>query len=112
MNLTESQIDILKRQGCSAEDWSSVDIADGADLKYISNVNFSGNVSIGKLEKSFTMPGGILRHSAIRNVTLHNTTIGDNCLIENIHNYIANYCIGENCIIQNTLWHYTATAPD
>ena len=40
-------------------------------------------------------------HSGIRNATLHNVSVGDNCLIENINNYIANYTIGEHTIIDN-----------
>lgn len=47
------------------------------------------------------MPGGINKHAGIRRATLHNVTIGDNCLIENVHSYIANYTIGDNTIIEN-----------
>ncbi|MDY4528806.1 MAG: DUF4954 family protein, partial [Parabacteroides sp.] len=34
-------------------------------------------------------------------VTLHNVSVGDNCCIENISNYIANYDIGHDCFIEN-----------
>ena len=39
--------------------------------------------------------------SGIIRATLHNCSIGDNVLIENISNHIANYNIGHDCIIQN-----------
>ena len=37
----------------------------------------------------------------MRHVTLHNVTVGDNCCIENIQNYIANYEIGHDTFIEN-----------
>ena len=49
----------------------------------------------------FILPGGIKKHSGLRHVTLHNVTVGDNCCIENIQNYIANYEIGNNTFIEN-----------
>ena len=39
--------------------------------------------------------------STMRHVTLHNVTVGDNCCIENIQNYIANYEIGHDTFIEN-----------
>ena len=33
---------------------------------------------------------------------LHNVTVGDDCYIDRIHNYIANYEIGDNVFIENT----------
>ena len=47
------------------------------------------------------LPGGIRKHSGLRHVTLHNVTVGDNCCIENIQNYIANYEIGHDTFIEN-----------
>ena len=41
------------------------------------------------------LPGGIRKHSGLRNATLHNVTVGDDTLIENVSNYIANYDIIE-----------------
>ena len=34
-------------------------------------------------------------------MTLHNVTVGDNCCIENVKNYIANYEIGAYTFIEN-----------
>jgi hypothetical protein len=47
------------------------------------------------------MPGGIRKHSGIFHATLHNVSIGNDCCIENIKNYIANYDIEEDCFIEN-----------
>ncbi|MCR5181078.1 MAG: DUF4954 family protein [Bacteroidaceae bacterium] len=100
-NLTAEEISKLQEQGCSAEDWSTVFITDEASLKYIRGTRFSGEVQLGLFQKSFEMAGGIHKHSGIFHATLHNVTIGDDCCIENIKNYIANYDIENDCFIEN-----------
>lgn len=99
--LTNEEISILEDNGCMAEDWTSINVA--ADFKptYIKNVNFYGDVFLGVFEKNIEVSNGFIRHSGIRNATLRNVSIGDNCLIENIGNYINNYVIGEECCICN-----------
>lgn len=99
--LTEKEIAFLENKGCSSVNWSGVLIEDAESLNNICNVNFSGEVRIGRLEGAFELPGGLKKHSGIRNATLHNVTVGDNCLIENISNYIANYDIGAGTYIEN-----------
>lgn len=99
--LTAKEIERLQAQGCSAEDWGRVMVSDGASLKYIRGVRFSGDIRLGRFERSFEMPGGIHKHTGLYNATLHNVTIGDNCCIENIKNYIANYDIANDCFIEN-----------
>jgi hypothetical protein len=44
---------------------------------------------------------GFVKHSGINDATLRNVTVGDNCLIEKIGNYINNYTIGNDCYISN-----------
>ena len=99
--LTKTEIALLEAQACSAEDWSRVLITDEQSLKYIRHTRFSGDVRIGAFHKSFDMPGGIHKHTGIFHATLHNVTIGDDCCIENIKNYIANYDIANDCFIEN-----------
>ena len=99
--LTKTEIALLEAQACSAEDWSRVLITDEQSLRYIRHTRFSGDVRIGAFHKSFDMPGGIHKHTGIFHATLHNVTIGDDCCIENIKNYIANYDIANDCFIEN-----------
>lgn len=100
-NLRALEITQLSQQGCTASDWHTVLVADGIDLQYVRHTRFSGNIRLGLFEKSFTMPGGIQKHSGITMATLHNVTVGNNCCIENIKNYIANYNIGDDTFIEN-----------
>lgn len=99
--LTNEEISILEDNGCMAEDWTSINVAADFKSTYIKNVNFYGDVFLGVFEKNIEVSNGFIRHSGIRNATLRNVSIGDNCLIENIGNYINNYAIGEECCICN-----------
>ena len=98
-SLTDAQIRQLISAGCRSQDWSRVKIRGG--VENITDTEFSGDVTIGSLEGSFTLPGGVVRASGIHHARLHNVSIGDGCLIDNISNYIANYDIGAHCLIEN-----------
>ena len=100
-NLTQEEITRLQVQGCSSTDWQRVKVASGFKTDYIQNVRFSGDIELGIFDYEFILEGGLPRHAGLFNVTLHNCRVGNNVLIENIPNYIANYRIGENCFIQN-----------
>jgi hypothetical protein len=104
--LFPQEVERLTAQGCCSEDWDLVQISDqaassGDSFSFIYNVSFSGEVKFGIFEKTFKLPGGVLKHSGMKGVTLHNVTVGDNCYIENVSNYIANYEIGCDTIIEN-----------
>lgn len=99
-NLTREEIDRLIAAGCEAEDWGTVlTSADWVD--HIRRVHFSGTVRFGKFERYFELPGGLKKHAGLSEATLHNVTVGDDCLIENISNYIANYEIGHDTVLEN-----------
>lgn len=99
--ISPQQICQLEAQHCTAEDWSTIFVHPDLNLKYVREVRFSGICRLGKFEKSFLMPGGMRKHSGIFHATLHNVNVGNDCCIENIKNYIANYDIEEDCFIEN-----------
>ncbi len=99
--LTQEEIRQLERQSCSAIDWHDISVAEDFNPAYISHTRFSGKVHLGVFDGEFTLAGGMKKHSGIYHSTLHNVTVGDNCCIENIKNYIANYNIGNNVFIEN-----------
>ncbi|MBO5380485.1 MAG: DUF4954 family protein [Bacteroides sp.] len=100
-HLSSDEISRLQAQECLAEDWQNVWVSPDFTTEYVHQTRFSGEVKLGVFQDEFELPGGIKKHSRLRSVTLHNVTIGDNCLVENIQNYIANYNIGDNCFIEN-----------
>ncbi len=101
IKLTAAQIAALEAQSCRCEDWNNVEVSPDFNPKYVRNVNFSGYIRLGTFDKRFTLAGGISKHSGVYHATLHNVVVGDNCMIEHIHNYIANYVIGEGTYIEN-----------
>lgn len=100
-NLRPDEIATLRSQACRADDWDQVWVPEVFDIQYVNHVRFSGIVKLGAFQEEFILPGGLVKHSGLRHVTLHNCTLGDNVLIENVQNYIANYQIGDHSFIQN-----------
>ena len=99
--LTDAEIAALKDHANSADDWAQVWVKEDFVPKYILNTHFSGWVRLGLFEKTFDLPGGISKHSGLYYTYLHNVEVGDNCCIEHVNNYIANYTIGEETFISN-----------
>ena len=99
--LTAEEISVLREHANSADDWSQVWVKEGFVPRYILNTHFSGRVRLGLFEKTFDLPGGISKHSGLYYTYLHNVEVGDNCCIEHVNNYIANYTIGEESFISN-----------
>lgn len=99
--LLDAEVVSLTSQGCTADDWNNISVRHNFKTTNIHQVNFSGEIKLGILEGKFQLAGGYSKHSALRNANIHNCIIGDNVLIENVQNYIANYKIGDNTFIQN-----------
>ena len=99
--LTEKEIASLESRGCKAEDWDLVTVAEDFVDDYIRNVSFYGKIQLGVFKKEIEVSKGFFKHSGIKSTTLRNVTAGDNCLIENIGNFINNYTIGDECYISN-----------
>ena len=101
-NLTSSEIAALEQAGCRARDWSAVlTSAKTLDASRFQCVNFLGATRLGTFDKDITLPGDVVKPSGIRFASLNNVTVGDNCLIESVSNYISNYEIGEETLIEN-----------
>ena len=99
--LNEQEILQLKAQSCMADDWTNIEVAIGFKADNVHHTRFSGKVRLGVFEHEFTLAGGMKKHSGLYHATLHNVTVGNNCCIENVKNYIANYEIGDYGFIEN-----------
>ncbi len=99
--LTQEEIDILERNNCWAENWESVKVADDFSPYGFHRVMFYGDIRLGVFDLQVEVTKGFTKHAGINDATLRNVTIGDNCLIEKIGNFINNYTIGDNCYISN-----------
>ena len=99
--LTPEEIQVLISNHCTACDWDNILVTESFTPFHIRYARFSGEIRLGSFEKEFELPGGMIKHSGIFHATLHNVTVGDDCCIENVKNYIANYTIGRGTFIEN-----------
>ena len=99
--LTSDEINRLEAQACTAADWNEVQVAEGFTTDYIHHTRFSGQIRLGRFEGEFRLAGGVCKHAGLSYATLHNVTVGNNCFIENVKNYIANYDIDDSTFIEN-----------
>ena len=110
-NLTSVEIDILSAAGCMAEDWNSVMVADeGFDARRLRAVTFIGKVSLGSNDGEVEVAPGFSKPCGLCNVTLRDTSVGNNTLIENVRGYISNFTIGDDCFINDV--HSIETTDD
>ena len=99
--LTAEEICVLEDNNCWAENWNQVQVSEGFSPRFMHRVMLYGQVELGAFEKQVEVSKGFTKHAGINNATLRNVRIGDNCLIENIGNFINNYTIGNDCYISN-----------
>lgn len=99
--LTQEEINVLESNSCWAESWDNVMVDEAFSPYGFHRVVFYGNIRLGKFEKQVEVTKGFTKHAGINDATLRNVTVGDNCLIEKVGNFINNYAIGDDCYISN-----------
>ena len=99
--LTQEEINVLEGNSCWAEDWTDVLVDEEFRPYNFHRVMFYGDIRLGKFEKMVEVAKGFEKHSGINDATLRNVTVGDDCLIEKVGNFINNYTIGDDCYISN-----------
>ncbi len=100
-NLTTEEIAVLKSNSCWAEDWTRVQVVENFQPKFFHRVMFYGDIRLGAVDKCIEVTDGFFKHSGISDATLRNVTVGNDCLIEKVGNFINNYTIGNDCYISN-----------
>ncbi|WP_315391301.1 DUF4954 family protein [Prevotella denticola] len=101
-SLTFEEIETLEKNSCWAEDWNRVEVSiDGFQAKFFHRVMFYGDIRLGCCLKNVEITKDFFKHSGINDATLRNVTVGNDCLIEKVGNYINNYTIGDDCLISN-----------
>ena len=100
-NLTNEEINVLESNSCWAEDWNRVMVDEAFTPYGFHRVILYGEIRLGKFEKQVEVTKGFTKHAGISDATLRNVTVGDNCLIEKVGNFINNYTIGDDCYISN-----------
>ena len=112
LQLTDQQIQSLKKNDCWAQDWNEIKVTADFDASRCHRVQFYGWARLGNGCGTVEITEGFVKNCGIYNDTLRNVTIGDNCLIENIGNYLNNVTIGDGCYISNVSTIDTVGKPD
>lgn len=99
--ITGTEVEVLKLNRCSCDDWTRVSVKEGFDPSRCANVIFSGDISLGIFKEPFVDESGVSIPSGILNARLHNCNVGSNVVINNIGDYIANYNIEDKVVIKN-----------
>ena len=99
--LTNEEIQVLENNSCWAENWDDVEVAEEFSPYGFHRVLFYGHCRLGVFKKQVEVTKGFTKHAGINDATLRNVTVGDNCLIEKVGNFINNYTIGDDCYISN-----------
>jgi hypothetical protein len=99
-NLQHTEIEKLKKQGCTAETWESVRVTDPFDPERIQHVRFFGNISLGIFNEHVTVKERGTQQTGIYHSTLRECTVGDNALIQNVQN-LYRYDIQHHAVLDN-----------
>ena len=99
--LNQDEINVLEANGCWAEDWSRIQVASDFKPYNFHRVIFYGDICLGSFNKQVEVSSGFFKHSGINDATLRNVSVGNDCLIEKVGNFINNYTIGDDCYISN-----------
>ncbi len=101
--LTAQEIELLKMNGCVADDWSQIKVHPQTDLNRIQDVHFRGEVTIGKLDGEIEVEKGRVLPCGIKRSVIENATIGDNC-------YLADVALLRNYTLENGVALESVTA--
>ena len=100
-SLNDLQVEQLKKQGCRAQDWSKVLVAEGFNPGRVHEVVFEGTVKLGALTGEVESASGLKRPAGIEEATLIDCTLGDNVRLARIGSHVANYCVGDGACIED-----------
>jgi uncharacterized protein DUF4954/uncharacterized protein DUF6819 len=99
--LTQQEIETLTGQGCTAADWSLVQVADGFDPNRVRNAQFAGTIRLGANGGTLSDDAGIEKPCGIQNASLFDCTVGDGVRITGVGVHIARYDIGDGACVEH-----------
>ncbi|MDP6778678.1 MAG: DUF4954 family protein [Candidatus Latescibacteria bacterium] len=97
--LSKDEIGTMEGAGCSAEDWSKVEVKEGFDPGRVRNADLLGSVRIGDLGGDVAVGGGASLPAGVYDATLVNCELGDNVRVANVRSHMSNYRIGDGAAV-------------
>jgi hypothetical protein len=99
--LSADEIQQLTEQGCTADNWGNVQVAEPFLAERVVRADFTGKVLLGSLAGNIQRSGAPPKPCGIYNARLHDCVVGNGVRIANVGSHLANYHIGDNVIIEN-----------
>lgn len=97
--LTADEIAVLERQGCRAEDWSLVTVAENfSPAGTVRDSVFIGRVELGAFEKRVDAGGGLFLPSGLDHARLADVKVGADCLVNHVQASAVD--IGDGAVVQ------------
>lgn len=82
--LTPQEIAVLESNGCRADDWSQIQVAEDFDCFRVRRTTFRGRCAIGRCAGDIEIMPGIRLPSGVSDCTLVECQVGNGCLLENV----------------------------
>lgn len=95
--LSLEEVARLEKQGSSAGDWARVLVAEGFDPSRVRNVEFQGDVILGRFAGSVGL-GGRQLPTGVFNSTLIDSVVGHEALVRDVR-LLAGYVVGPGAIL-------------
>ena len=99
--LTDSEIRQLEQQGCHAESWTRVRVAEGFRPEAVERVRFCGTVELGRFERPVEIEPGLFLPSGLSDAVLADCCVGDDCLVRHVGGYLRGYHLEEGATVMN-----------
>ena len=97
--LTDSEIRQLEQQGCHAESWTRVRVAEGFRPEAVERVRFCGTVELGRFERPVEVEPGLFLPSGLSDAVLADCCVGNDCLVRHVGGYLRGYHLEEGATV-------------
>lgn len=99
-SLSDDEVQHLERLGNSADDWSTIHVAEPFDPRTVCACSFHGQVVLGRFTKSVRLADGIEVPSGVYRSTLANCVVGNDVLVHDVR-LLGNYVAGSESVLLN-----------
>jgi len=99
--LGDDEVQTMRKHGCTAQDWSQIEVSDGFVAERVRNTHFQGTIRIGRLSGDLDGGSGVRKPCGIDRAYVVDCAIGDGSRIANVGVHLANYDIGPGALIEN-----------
>ncbi len=83
-DISREEIAVMESQGCQAENWTNVRVAEDFNPFRVRRTSLSGYCVLGRFDADLDVIPGASVNTGVYDSRLHNCQIGNNCLVEQV----------------------------